>query len=303
MAESSLAAVAPPTTWEPGPVPVAVVMIALNEGHNMQAVCDNLCGWAHEVFLIDSYSKDDTVDIALRNGIHVVQRKFTDFGDQWNFALEKLPITAPWTIKLDPDERLDDALKRSIHRLVSAGGYDGIEVTRQLCFMGRRLPVSQRLLRVWRTGTCRFTDVAVNEHPVVAGSLALAGGFLDHHDSPSLEHWVEKQNRYTTAEAVIAYRGAALGDTPRLVGTSFQRRMWLKRNFSRIPFRFFLFFLYNWLWLGAWRAGWVGYSWARLRSEVMRMIEYKRRECEITGRVPAPTPYGAGEPDLRVPQF
>ena len=303
MAESSLAAVAPPTTWEPGPVPVAVVMIALNEGHNMQAVCDNLCGWAHEVFLIDSYSKDDTVDIALRNGIHVVQRKFTDFGDQWNFALEKLPITAPWTMKLDPDERLDEALKRSIHRLVSAGRYDGIEVTRQLCFMGRRLPVSQRLLRVWRTGTCRFTDVAVNEHPVVAGSLALAGGFLDHHDSPSLEHWVEKQNRYTTSEAVIAYRGAALGDTPRLAGTSFQRRMWLKRNFSRIPFRFFLFFLYNWLWLGAWRAGWVGYSWARLRSDVMRMIEYKRRECEITGRVPAPRPYGAGKPDLRVPQF
>lgn len=278
-------------------------MIALNEGHNIQAVCDNLRGWAREVFLVDSYSKDDTVDIALRNGVYVVQRKFTDFGDQWNFALSRLPITSPWTMKLDPDERLDDALKQSILRLLEENRHAGLEVTRQLCFMGRRLPVSQRLLRVWRTGTCRFTDVAVNEHPVVAGSLALAGGLLDHHDSPSLEHWSEKQNRYTTAEAVIAYRGAALADTPRLFGTSFQRRMWLKRHFSRIPCRFFLFFLYNWLWLGAWRAGWVGYAWARLRSDVMRMIEYKRRECEITGRIPAPRPFGAGEPDPRVPQF
>lgn len=303
MAESSIPAAAPPGSWQPGTSPVAVVMIALNEGHNMQAVCDNLRGWAREVLLVDSYSKDDTVDIALRNGLHVVQRKFTDFGDQWNFALSRLPITSPWTMKLDPDERLDDALKQSILRLVEDNRHTGLEVTRQLCFMGRRLPVSQRLLRVWRTGTCRFTDVAVNEHPVVAGSLTLAGGSLDHHDSPSLEHWVEKQNRYTTTEALIAYRGTSLADTPRLFGTSFQRRMWLKRNFSRIPFRFFLFFLYNWLWLGAWRAGWVGYAWARLRSDVMRMIEYKRRECEITGRIPASRPFGAGKPDPRVPQF
>lgn len=39
-------------------------MISLNEGHNMEAVCQNLTGWAQEVFLVDSYSQDDTVDIA-----------------------------------------------------------------------------------------------------------------------------------------------------------------------------------------------------------------------------------------------
>lgn len=289
--------------WPKGEVPVAVVMISLNEGHNMQAVCDNLRGWADEVFVVDSYSKDDTVGIALRNGVHVVQRRFTNFGDQWNFALERLPIRSPWTMKLDPDERVDDALKRSIRELLAAGRHDGLEVTRRLCFMERRLPVSQRLVRVWRTGTCRFTDVAVNEHPIVPGTIGLTAGELDHHDSPSLDHWVEKQNRYTTAEAVIAYRGAALADTPRVFGTSFQRRMWLKRHFSRIPCRFSLFFLYNWLWLGAWRAGWVGYAWARLRSDVMRMIEYKRRECELTGRIPAAPTYGAGAPDPRVPQY
>jgi hypothetical protein len=289
--------------WPKGEVPIAVVMISLNEGHNMQAVCDNLRGWASEVFVVDSYSKDDTVGIALRNDVHVVQRRFTNFGDQWNFALERLPIASPWTMKLDPDERLDDALKRSIRNLLAGGGYDGLVVTRRLCFMERRLPVSQRLIRVWRTGTCRFTDVAVNEHPIVPGVIGLAAGELDHHDSPSLDHWVEKQNRYTTAEAVIAYRGAALADTPRLFGTAFQRRMWLKRHFSRIPCRFVLFFLYNWLWLGAWRAGWVGYAWARLRSDVMRMIEYKRRECELTGRLPASPTYGAGAPDPRVAQF
>ena len=50
------------------------------------------------------------MDIALRHGVYVVQRKFDGFGDQWNFALQ-LPIAAPWTMKLDPDERLTDELK------------------------------------------------------------------------------------------------------------------------------------------------------------------------------------------------
>ena len=44
------------TTWQPGIAPVAVVMISLNEGHNMEAVLENLRGWAQEVFLVDSYS-------------------------------------------------------------------------------------------------------------------------------------------------------------------------------------------------------------------------------------------------------
>jgi len=102
-----------PLTSEPltVPAPVAVVMITLNESHNMEAVLKNLEGWAQEIFVVDSFSRDDTVDIALRHGAHVVQRRFQGFGDQWNFALENMPISAPWTMKLDPDERLTNELK------------------------------------------------------------------------------------------------------------------------------------------------------------------------------------------------
>ena len=91
-----------PHHWQPGIAPVAVVMISLNEANNMEAVLENLKGWAQEVFLVDSYSQDETVDIALRHGVQVVQRGFHGFGEQWNFALEQLPITAHWTMKLDP---------------------------------------------------------------------------------------------------------------------------------------------------------------------------------------------------------
>lgn len=288
--------------WTPGSAPVAVLLISLNEGHNLEAVLQNLEGWAQEVFLVDSYSKDDTVDIALRHGIQVVQREFQGFGDQWNFALQ-LPISAPWTMKLDPDERLDDELKREIESAIARDDADALSVERRLWFMKRPLPVKQSLLRVWRTGSCRFSDVLVNEHPVVAGRVVRVGGVLQHHDSPDLHHWLDKQNHYTTSEATSFFFDRPLAASASLLGSSFERRMWLKRNFSRLPFRFSLLFLYNWLWQGAWRAGRVGYLWSRLRSDVMRLREYKRYEFELLGEVPAGRPSGAGLPDMRVKQY
>ena len=277
-------------------------MISLNEGHNMEAVCLNLQGWAQEIFLVDSYSKDDTVDIAIRHGITVVQRRFRDFGDQWNYALQHLPITSPWVMKLDPDERVTDRLKSQISEMIQSNKCDGISVVRRLWFMQKPLPVTQSLVRVWRHGHCRFTDVAVNEHPIVDGKILQVKGELEHHDSPDLDHWLEKQNRYTTAEAVIKYKGNQLALAPRLLGNSLERRMWLKKYFYMLPGKYFIFFWYLMIVQGAWRAGWIGWVWARLRTEVMRLIELKTFEMRANQKVSAPRVYGSGLPDPRVKQ-
>src|SRR5579883_2884292 len=283
--------------------PLAVVMISLNEGHNMEAVLENLAGFAQEVFLVDSLSTDNTLDIALRHGVHVVQRRFRGFGDQWNFALEKLPITAPWTMKLDPDERLTDELKASIRENLRLGGANGFALTRRLWFMGRPLGVAHRILRVWRTGHCRFSDVLVNEHPIVDGPISHLHGDLEHHDSPNLHHWLEKQNAYTTAEALSSWREDNLSAPPSLFGSALSRRMWFKRNFYRVPFRFFLMTAYCFLVEGAWRAGRIGMAWSRLRGDVYRFRAYKLMEMQLQRASYGVPPRPAGSPDPRVPFY
>jgi hypothetical protein len=278
-------------------------MLSLNEAHNMDAVCQNICGWAEQVFLVDSYSRDDTVQIALKHGVHVVQRGFRGFGDQWHFASTALPITSPWTMKIDPDERLTDTAKASLEKFVRDTACDAGRVGLRLYFMGRPIGKCLRLVRVWRTGRGHWSPVAVNEHLVVDGSVGEVDCVLEHHDSPDLDHWFEKQNRYTTAEALMAVERSQLAAQPRLFGTWLERRMWLKKHFWKVPLRFALLFLYNYVWLGAWRAGWPGYVWARLRSDVMRMIEYKRKEILLTGHRPKPRLYGPGIPNPSVPQY
>lgn len=289
--------------WQPGRAPVAVVMISLNEAHNMEAVLQNLKGWAQEVFLVDSYSSDGTVDIALRHGVHVVQRKFRGFGDQWNFALNELPITSPWTMKLDPDERLTDELKYEVNKVTVNSSIDAWKIPIRLLFMGTVLPSVLTLTRLWKTGGVKFSDVQANEHAVTSGKESVLHSEIRHLDSPDLDHWLTKQNRYTTAEAISKFEGRALAAQPKLFGCSLQRRMWLKHHFWKLPGRYMLLFLYHLLIVGAWRAGRVGWIWSHLRTEVYRLWEYKQLEMKLLGRVPAKIPAHPGTPDPRVPQY
>ena len=84
-------------------LPIAVILLTLNEEQNLPGALESATSWAREVYVVDSLSSDRTVDIAFDYGVPVVQRPFTDFGDQWNWAVDNLPVSAPWTMKLDPD--------------------------------------------------------------------------------------------------------------------------------------------------------------------------------------------------------
>lgn len=286
--------------WQKGSAPVAVVMISLNEAHNMEAVLQNLSGWAQEVFLVDSCSADETVSIALKYGVHVVQRRFKGFGDQWNFALNTLPISAAWTMKLDPDERISDELKLEILSATRSQQYKSYRLPIRLYFMGARLPSVLRLTRLWATGRAKFSNVRANEHALCEGEQGELVAEIMHMDSPDLDHWLVKQNRYTTAEATSQAEGCALALRPRLWGGALERRMWIKKNFWKVPGRFLLLFLYHYIVIGAWRSGRVGWIWSHLRTEVYRLWEFKLYEINRTGRLPTKIPQYAGRPDERV---
>lgn len=266
-------------------LPLTVLAITFNEAERLPGLLDCVAGWAAEVFIVDSGSTDDTVDIALDHGANVVQRRFTSFSDQWNFAARELPIETPWSIKLDPDERLSEDLKREIGAALSdADELAGFYMHRRLWFMGERLhATTDGTLRIWRTGRASFGSVKVNEHARVEGPCGRISTPIEHIDSASLHHWFEKQNRMTTMEADRLHLGGELTAEPKLFGDSLQRRMWIKEKFFSIPGRYALFWLYLWLRKGAWRDGATGRAWVTLRVSVMRMTELKAVEMGRVG--------------------
>lgn len=282
-------------------LPITVIMLTLNEEFYLPSVIENVKDWAEEIFIVDSCSTDRTVDIALEHGVKIVQRPFTNFGDQWNFALEKLPIKTSWTFKLDPDERLSDELKDEIRALIAREPvHSGYSMDRRLWFMGKPLHVLAPVLRLWRTGKCRFSDVIVNEHPLVGGSVGKLRGILEHYDSPDLHHWWDKHNRYTTMLAIQKVKGQKLSAKAKFFGTNIERRMFFIKVFFRIPFRYQLQWLHELFIRGAWRDDIRGLTWTRLRVNARRMRELKVKEMQITGRVPEIPKAPRGDFDPRV---
>jgi len=266
---------------------LTVLFITLNEEYHIGAAIDNVKDIAEEIYVVDSGSTDRTVAIAESKGAKVVYHKFEGFGAQWNFALS-LPIKTAWTMKMDPDERLSENLKAELREALKTGRKDiDFSFDRVLWFMGRRMRgVKDEVCRVWRTGTCHFTGITVNEHPLVDGDWVKLRGVMEHLDSRNLTDWLAKQNHYTLTEAMQRYNGELLAVQPRLFGNRLERRMFLKWLFRRLPMRYFIENLYNFFCRGAWWSGVHGWRWVKCRELVSRMCEYKYLEmAERSGRV------------------
>ena len=202
---------------------------------------------------------------------------------------------------MDPDEVLTDDLKNNISKIIVDNKYDGIEFNRRLWFINKPININQRIIRLWKTGKCQFIGENVNEHPLVDGKVVFVKGYMEHFDSPSLHHWLEKQNNYSSLEAIDLYNNYQnINVLDFLVQ---KRKQWLKKYFFKIPFRYSILFLYNYLIKGAFIAGEPGYMWSKLRCQVYKLREYKYNEMRIRSKLLIPIKYKEGFPDKRVKQY
>lgn len=267
-------------------VSLSVVFITKNEEFHIGDAIDNVSDVAEEVFVVDSGSTDKTVAIAEAHGAKVLYHPFEDFGKQWNWALEHCPIRTAWTMKMDPDERVSEGLKSDIREALATDRKDvGFSFDRVYWFMGRRLRgVASEVSRIWRTGRCRFTDISVNEHPLLDGEWMKLRGVMEHLDSRNLTDWFAKQNDYSLREAVQRCHGEQLPVRPKFFGSRLERRMFLKWLYRRLPMRYLVENFYNFFWRGAWKSGAVGWRWVKCREMVSRMAEYKYFEMETVRR-------------------
>jgi glycosyltransferase involved in cell wall biosynthesis len=282
---------------EPQKPSVAVILLTFNEEANLAAALDSVKSWAAEVFVVDSYSTDRTVDIALEraaDGVRVVQHRFKNYSEQWNWALAHLPVTSEWTLKLDADERVTPGFKKEVDELLRSPAQDlhGLLFRRRLFFMGTPLRFGGTLdnhdLRLWRTGRAVFEQRSVNEHALVEGRRATLKSYVEHHDNKSIADWIDKHNRYSSLEAINLIQGNLTGGIkPRFFGYPTERRMWLRKWYYRVPGRPLLYFLYRYLLRLGLLDGWAGFRFAFLHASFLYWIDLKRAEYRAMGELPA----------------
>jgi len=98
--------------------PISATLITYNEEHNIAQALQAL-SWVDEIVVVDSGSRDETVEICRRFTDRIFYREWTGYADQKNFALTK--ARNDWILALDADERPSAELCREIQDLARKG--------------------------------------------------------------------------------------------------------------------------------------------------------------------------------------
>jgi glycosyltransferase involved in cell wall biosynthesis len=279
---------------------LAVVILTLNEEVNLPHALSAIAGWCDEMFVLDSFSEDRTVEIARRFGCHVEQRAFVDYATQRNYALDSLPIASEWVLFLDADEWLPEALKAEISgRIASRPIENGFYIKRRLIWMGtwiRRGYYPTWILRLFRRGTGRCEDRAINEHLIVSGSTGRLHQDFVHEDRKDVSDWIAKHNGYAGREAAELRKGASNVRQDEIAASLFggqaSRKRWLRRHvWQRLPplVRPFLYFFYRYVLAGGFLDGRGGLSYHFLHALWYPMLIDIRFLEDRRGQ-PAPVP-------------
>lgn len=199
---------------------LSAVLITLDEERHLADCLASLAGVADEIVVLDSGSRDATVEIATRAGARVATRPFDGYGAQKQAALEL--ASGEWVLSIDADERVTPALAAELRDVVArpaaaagtAAAAAGYWVRRELVYLGvpLRHGGAERdwVLRLVRRERARFSPDVVHERIVVDGPEARLRGTLLHLKYRTLDEHLRAIDRYTT---MIAERKAARGAT------------------------------------------------------------------------------------------
>jgi glycosyltransferase involved in cell wall biosynthesis len=243
-------------------IPVSVIIAARNEAKNLPR-CLQALRDAGEVYVIDSQSNDDTVEIARSLGAKVVQFHYQGgWPKKRQWAMETLPLAYDWILLLDADEVLTPELAEEIRAAMQNPAMNGYSIQLQTWFLGHTLrhgDVGLWKLALFRRGKGRFecrlkeqdasmADMEVHEHIVVEGATAKLRHPLTHHNVESLSHYICKHDEYSNWEARVLLQRENDRELPAsLFGTQAQRRRWLKLKLFAVPGSPALLFLYRYV--------------------------------------------------------
>ena len=285
-------------------VPLAAVILTLNEERNLDECLGSLAGWVSELHVVDSGSTDQTLAIAARHGARVTPHPFETHAKQWQWALLALPLEADWVLALDADQHVTPELAAEIGRLVTsndpaiAGGY----VKRRQVFRGRWIRhggyYPKYLLKLFRRSAVWMDEGdLVDHHFHVRGNTVLLDHDIveDNRNEASIEAWTAKHNRYAVLQAKEQLARAAAGRNGTRAapfGTPDERVLWLKQVWNGLPlyWRPALYFVYRYVLRLGFLDGREGFVFHVLQAYWYRLLvdinvdELRRKASAPTGR-------------------
>lgn len=275
---------------------LTVVILTKNEEMNLEKCINSIKNTASRIIVVDSYSTDNTVEIAKKLGAEVFEHSFRNHADQFNWALVNTNIHSSWVMKLDADEYLLPELSKEINSKLDDldSSITGVILRRRVYFMGRWLKhggkYPELLLRMFRVGHGISENKEMDEHLIVKDGnvVKFENDFVDD-NKKSLTEWVNKHNWYSNKEMQERIRLSRTDDCKEIENTSIQAKLkrYIKNHgYYSLPkfIRAHLYFVYRYYFRLGFLDGTEGKIYTFLQAYWYRyLVDAKLYECEKSG--------------------
>jgi glycosyltransferase involved in cell wall biosynthesis len=182
---------------------VTPLILTSNEAPNIGRTLGEL-RWADDIVVVDSFSCDETLEIISEvPQARVVQRRFDNHENQWNFALTGTGISSEWVLALDADYVITPQFVEELKHLNPKAEVDGYTARFIYCIDGRPLRGSAYppVTVLYRRAKARYRQDGHTQRVVVDGAVEQLHAPIMHDDRKSLGYWLQSQSRYMRIEA------------------------------------------------------------------------------------------------------
>ena len=175
-----------------------------NEEYNIVAAIKSV-DFADEIMIVDSFSKDKTVELATPLADTILNREFEYPASQKNWAIPQ--AKHKWILLLDADERVTPELKKEILEAINSNTIiSGFWIKRQNYFMSKKVRFSgwqgDKVIRLFKRDECRYEDKYVHEEILSDGQIGILKNKLIHNTFKSKQAYLEKLERYAKWQAM-----------------------------------------------------------------------------------------------------
>lgn len=190
------------------PLRVSACVIACDEADRIER-CLAAVAFCDEVLVLDSGSRDDTVERARRMGARVVETDWPGWVRQKQRAVDA--AAHDWVLCIDADEVVDAELRSALVAVRDrgeppAGRARAFAVRRRVRFLDRWIRhggwYPEWRVRLFDRRAARWAGQDPHDRVEVEGPVErVAQGHLEHHTFRNLADFVQKTNRFSTAAA------------------------------------------------------------------------------------------------------
>ncbi|MFZ1675808.1 MAG: glycosyltransferase family 2 protein [Saprospiraceae bacterium] len=190
--------------------PLSIVVMTYNEEENIGRCLQSVTGLGDEIFILDSYSTDRTVELAEKMGARVEQFPFDSYADQRRRMIQM--AKNDWILILDADEYLSDELRASVIATENENSFDAYTSHRKskigTTWLNHGSWYPDKKIRMFDRRKISVIGIDIHEtlKPITKARIGHLQGDLLHLADQDIESRFQKVQYYSTRAAGGLFR-------------------------------------------------------------------------------------------------